>query len=139
MWVIPPEIGKVARQATEQSEEQTPLNIQLTKLAGFIGKIGFTIATLTFIVFTAKDLYSYLSVNEITDWHGWMAIARIVLKYFMMAVTLIVVAVPEGLPMSVTLSLALNMRRMLKPIIWYVKCMLVKQWGHYTVICRQNR
>ena len=39
------EIGKVARQATEQSEEETPLNIQLTKLAGFIGKIGFTIAT----------------------------------------------------------------------------------------------
>ena len=35
------EIGKVARQATEQSEEETPLNIQLTKLAGFIGKIGF--------------------------------------------------------------------------------------------------
>ena len=64
------EIGKVARQATEQSEEETPLNIQLTKLAGFIGKIGFTIATLTFIVFTAKDLYSYLNVNEITDWHG---------------------------------------------------------------------
>lgn len=54
------EIGKVARQATEQSQEQTPLNIQLTKLADFIGKIGFTIATLTFIIFTAKDLYGYL-------------------------------------------------------------------------------
>ena len=37
------EIGKVARQATEQSQEQTPLNIQLTKLADFIGKIGFTL------------------------------------------------------------------------------------------------
>lgn len=58
-----------------------------------------------------------------------MAIARIVLKYFMMAVTLIVVAVPEGLPMSVTLSLALNMRRMLKTNNLVRKCMLVKQWG----------
>ena len=53
-------------------------------------------------------------MNEITGWQQWVHIARIVLKYFMMAVTLIVVAVPEGLPMSVTLSLALNMRRMLK-------------------------
>ena len=129
------EIGKVARQATEQSEEETPLNIQLTKLAGFIGKIGFTIATLTFIVFTAKDLYSYLSVNEITDWHGWMAIARIVLKYFMMAVTLIVVAVPEGLPMSVTLSLALNMRRMLKTNNLVRKMHACETMGAITVIC----
>ena len=109
------EIGKVARQATEQSEEQTPLNIQLTKLANLIGKAGFTIAALTFIIFTSKDLYAYFTSGAYTgDWHSWLAIARIVLKYFMMAVTLIVVAVPEGLPMSVTLSLALNMRRMLK-------------------------
>lgn len=98
------EIGKVARQATEQSQEQTPLNLQLTKLANLIGKVGFTIATLTFVIFTAKDLYAYLSVTAVTDWHQWLEIARIVLKYFMMAVTLIVVAVPEGLPMSVTLS-----------------------------------
>ena len=46
------EIGKVARQATEQSQEQTPLNIQLSKLANLIGKVGFTIAALTFIIFT---------------------------------------------------------------------------------------
>ena len=47
----------------------------------------------------------------------------------MMAVTLIVVAVPEGLPMSVTLSLALNMRRMLEnEQLSTEKCMLVKQW-----------
>ena len=129
------EIGKVARQATEQNEEETPLNIQLTKLAGFIGKIGFTIATLTFIVFTAKDLYAYLSIHEITDWHGWMAVARIVLKYFMMAVTLIVVAVPEGLPMSVTLSLALNMRRMLKTNNLVRKMHACETMGAITVIC----
>ena len=87
------EIGKVARQATEQSEEQTPLNIQLTKLANLIGKAGFTIAALTFIIFTSKDLYAYFTSGAYTgDWHSWLEIARIVLKYFMMAVTLIVVA-----------------------------------------------
>ena len=129
------EIGKVARQATEQSQEQTPLNIQLTKLADFIGKIGFTIATLTFIIFTAKDLYGYLSMNEITGWQQWVHIARIVLKYFMMAVTLIVVAVPEGLPMSVTLSLALNMRRMLKTNNLVRKMHACETMGATTVIC----
>ena len=129
------EIGKVARQSTEQSQEQTPLNIQLTKLANLIGKAGFTIAALTFIIFTSKDLYQYLTVTEVTDWHQWLEIARIVLKYFMMAVTLIVVAVPEGLPMSVTLSLALNMRRMLKTNNLVRKMHACETMGAITVIC----
>ena len=129
------EIGKVATQATEQSGEETPLNIQLSKLAKFIEKVGFTIAILTFIIFTGKDLYQYLSVTSITGWHEWMHIARIVLKYFMMAVTLIVVAVPEGLPMSVTLSLALNMRRMLKTNNLVRKMHACETMGAITVIC----
>lgn len=129
------EIGKVARQATEQSQEQTPLNLQLTKLANLIGKVGFTIAALTFVIFTAKDLYVHLNNTTITDWHQWLEIARIVLKYFMMAVTLIVVAVPEGLPMSVTLSLALNMRRMLKTNNLVRKMHACETMGAITVIC----
>ena len=129
------EIGKVARQATEQSQEQTPLNIQLTKLANLIGKAGFTIAALTFVIFTTKDLYAYLQANDVTGWHQWLDIARIVLKYFMMAVTLIVVAVPEGLPMSVTLSLALNMRRMLKTNNLVRKMHACETMGAITVIC----
>ena len=129
------EIGKVATQATEQSNEETPLNIQLSKLAKFIEKVGFTIAILTFLIFTGKDLYQYLSVTSITGWHEWMHIARIVLKYFMMAVTLIVVAVPEGLPMSVTLSLALNMRRMLKTNNLVRKMHACETMGAITVIC----
>ena len=129
------EIGKVARQATEQSQEQTPLNIQLTKLANLIGKAGFTIAALTFIVFTTKDLYAYFQANDVTGWEQWLAVAQIVLKYFMMAVTLIVVAVPEGLPMSVTLSLALNMRRMLKTNNLVRKMHACETMGAITVIC----
>ena len=129
------EIGKVATQATEQSNEETPLNIQLSKLAKFIEKVGFTIAILTFLIFTGKDLYQYLSVTSVTGWEEWMHIARIVLKYFMMAVTLIVVAVPEGLPMSVTLSLALNMRRMLKTNNLVRKMHACETMGAITVIC----
>ena len=129
------EIGKVARQSTEQSGEPTPLNIQLTKLAKLIGKIGFTVAAATFIVFVSKDLYQYISANEISGWHHYMTIAQIVLKYFMMAVTLIVVAVPEGLPMSVTLSLALNMRRMLSTNNLVRKMHACETMGAITVIC----
>ena len=129
------EIGKVARQSTEQSGEPTPLNMQLTKLAKLIGKIGFTVAAATFIVFVSKDLYQYISANEISGWHHYMAIAQIVLKYFMMAVTLIVVAVPEGLPMNVTLSLALNMRRMLSTNNLVRKMHACETMGAITVIC----
>lgn len=129
------EIGKVARQSTEQNIEPTPLNIQLTKLAKLIGKIGFTVAGATFVIFVSKDLYHYISLNEITGWQQYMAIARIVLKYFMMAVTLIVVAVPEGLPMSVTLSLALNMRRMLSTNNLVRKMHASETMGAITVIC----
>lgn len=50
------EIGKVARQSTEQSTEPTPLNIQLTKLANLIGKIGFSVAGLAFAIFFIKDV-----------------------------------------------------------------------------------
>lgn len=129
------EIGKVARQSTEQSEEETPLNIQLTKLANLIGKVGFTIATLTFVIFTAKDLYVFFTTTDTIGWQQVLPIAQIVLKYFMMAVTLIVVAVPEGLPMSVTLSLALNMRRMLKTNNLVRKMHACETMGAINVIC----
>ena len=129
------EIGKVARQSTEQSDEKTPLNIQLEKLANLIGKVGFTIAILTFVIFTGKDLYAYFTANTVETWEQWLQVAQIVLKYFMMAVTLIVVAVPEGLPMSVTLSLALNMRRMLKTNNLVRKMHACETMGAITVIC----
>lgn len=130
------EIGKVARQSTEASEEETPLNKQLTRLASLIGKVGFTIAGITFVVFVARDLYSWFTLHgSIQDWHQGMEVVQIVLKYFMMAVTLIVVSVPEGLPMSVTLSLALNMRRMLATNNLVRKMHACETMGAVTVIC----
>lgn len=129
------EIGQVARQSTEQSTEPTPLNIQLTKLANLIGKIGFTVAGLAFVVFFTKDVLFYYDFKTLNDWHDWLPVLERTLKYFMMAVTLIVVAVPEGLPMSVTLSLALNMRRMLATNNLVRKMHACETMGAITVIC----
>lgn len=129
------EIGKVARQSTEQSTEPTPLNIQLTKLANLIGKIGFTVAGLAFLIFFIKDIVLYFDFGALNGWHDWLPVLERTLKYFMMAVTLIVVAVPEGLPMSVTLSLALNMRRMLATNNLVRKMHACETMGAITVIC----
>lgn len=129
------EIGKVARQSTEQNVEPTPLNIQLKKLAGLIGKIGFTVAGLAFLIFFIKDVLLYFDFGALNTWQDWMPVLERTLKYFMMAVTLIVVAVPEGLPMSVTLSLALNMRRMLATNNLVRKMHACETMGAITVIC----
>lgn len=129
------EIGKVARRSTEQSTELTPLNIQLTKLANLIGKIGFSVAGLAFLIFFVKDValvYDFASFHTFRD---WLPALQATLQYFMMAVTLIVVAVPEGLPMSVTLSLALNMRRMLSTNNLVRKMHACETMGAITVIC----
>ena len=129
------EIGKVARQSTEDNLEPTPLNIQLTKLANLIGKIGFTVAGLAFLIFFVKDVLLFFDFGSLNGWHEWLPVFERTLKYFMMAVTLIVVAVPEGLPMSVTLSLALNMRRMLSTNNLVRKMHACETMGAITVIC----
>lgn len=129
------EIGKVARQSTEQNTEPTPLNIQLTKLANLIGKIGFSVAGLAFAIFFIKDVVLEYPFSTFHTFADWLPALKATLQYFMMAVTLIVVAVPEGLPMSVTLSLALNMRRMLSTNNLVRKMHACETMGAITVIC----
>lgn len=129
------EIGKVARQSTEQNTEPTPLNIQLTKLANLIGKIGFSVAGLAFAIFFIKDVLLHYDFSSFHTFADWLPALKATLQYFMMAVTLIVVAVPEGLPMSVTLSLALNMRRMLSTNNLVRKMHACETMGAITVIC----
>ena len=125
------EIGKVARQATEFTVIKTPLNIQLDRLAKLISKVGSAISILAFLAFLVHDI--------LTEplWHSnnYVGMAEVVLRYFMMAVTLIVMAVPEGLPMAVTLALALNMRRMLKSNNLVRKLTASETMGAVTVIC----
>ena len=129
------EIGKVARQSTEQTTEPTPLNIQLTRLANLIGKIGFTAAGLAFAIFFVKDVLLHYDFSTFHTFNDWLPALKQTLQYFMMAVTLIVVAVPEGLPMSVTLSLALNMRRMLSTNNLVRKMHACETMGAITTIC----
>ena len=92
--------GKVYEGSQIESDVETPLQIQLKGLAGVISKAGYTIAGVTFIALTVKFLLS----DSFPGMPAMDIIAHI-LNYFMVAVTLIVVSVPEGLPMSVTLSL----------------------------------
>ena len=122
------EIGKVARQATKLTGEATPLNRQLERLAKVISKIAFTVAIVAFVAMTAHELLTI-------DRPSWLDIAEIMVKNFMMAVALIVMAVPEGLPMAVTLSLALNMRRMLKTNNLVRKMHACETMGAINVIC----
>lgn len=129
------EIGKVARQSVERNTEPTPLNIQLTKLADLIGKVGFSAASVAFLLFFIKDVALAYDFSSLHTFHDWLPALRDTLRYFMMAVTLIVVAVPEGLPMSVTLSLALNMRRMLSTNNLVRKMHACETMGAITVIC----
>lgn len=126
------EIGKVARNSSEITHTQTPLDTQLAKLAKLISVVGSAVAVAAFIIFLIHDIL----VNDAV-WHGtdYFKMAEVVLQYFMMAVTLIVMAVPEGLPMAVTLSLALNMRRMLKSNNLVRKLHACETMGAVTVIC----
>ena len=124
------EFGKVAEQSTVESEEETPLNLQLGRLSKLIGRAGISLAVLTFVALLVKGfLFGGLLEAD------WITIAERVLQYFMVAVTLIVVAVPEGLPMSVTLSLAVNMRRMLKTNNLVRKMHACETMGAITAIC----
>jgi len=125
------EIGKVARKSTELTAVKTPLNQQLDRLAKLISKVGFGVAFTAFAVFLAHDIFT----NPLWQGQDYMRMAEVVLRYFMMAVTLLVMAVPEGLPMAVTLSLALNMRRMLKSNNLVRKLHACETMGAVTVIC----
>lgn len=126
------EIGHVARSSNEKTGVKTPLNMQLERLAKLISKAGITVAVAAFVLFVLHNI-----ITNYDLWHSdnYIGIIEVVLKYFMMAVTLIVMAVPEGLPMAVTLALALNMRRMLKSNNLVRKLHACETMGAVNVIC----
>jgi Ca2+-transporting ATPase len=122
------EYGKVYEGSQIDSSVETPLNKQLDRLADLITKTSYAIA----ILIIAGRLLVYLHGLEVFD---WISFGGYLLKTIMIAVTVIVVAVPEGLPMSVTLSLALSMKRMLSTNNLVRKMHACETMGAATVIC----
>ena len=122
------EYGKVNQGAQIESGIDTPLQMQLKRLAGVISKFGYAAAAITFLLLSVK---TFLYADSLSV----MGIVSAMLHNFMIAVTLIVVSVPEGLPMSVTLSLALSMNRMLKTNNLVRKMHACETMGATTVIC----
>ena len=122
------ENGKVFTAAQIDNSERTPLNIQLDGLGNIITKISYGLAVLILVGRIALFMAG-------TDTFSWEAFIPHLLQTIMIAVTLIVVSVPEGLPMSVTLSLALSMRRMLKTNNLVRKMHACETMGATTVIC----
>lgn len=121
------ENGKVFVAAQIDNSVKTPLNEQLERLGSLITKLSYTIAIL--IIVGRISLYF---VNETFD---MLTFITYLLQTIMIAVTLVVVAVPEGLPMAVTLSLAYSMRRMLKTNNLVRKMHACETMGATTVIC----
>ena len=113
-----------------QSEEQTPLDRQLTRLSRLIGRLGILLSALIFCVMLGKAIFAGGLLES-----DWLTISQHVLQIFMVSVAIIVMAVPEGLPMSITLSLAMSMRRMLKTNNLVRKMHACETMGAVTVIC----
>ncbi len=125
------EYGKVYEGAQIDNSVETPLNQQLNKLADLITKASYAIAAFI-IIGRLVGYFVEVGGLQITD---WIAFGGYVLNTVMIAVTLIVVAVPEGLPMAITLSLALSMKRMLSTNNLVRKMHACETMGATTVIC----
>lgn len=124
------ELGRTAQQATEISTEPTPLNRQLSKLSLWISRVGIILASFVFLLLLTRSWI----MGEV-DWSLSLKTFNTILQFFMVAVTLIVAAVPEGLPMSVTLCLAYSMRRMMANQALVRKMHACETLGAASVIC----
>ncbi len=124
------EFGRVAEQSTIDSDERTPLSIQLEDLSRKIGRVGLTLSiTIAVVLLVKAAVWGGLFAS------GWLHAAGGILQIFMIAVAMIVMAMPEGLPMSITLSLALSMRRMLRTNNLVRRMHACETMGAATVIC----
>lgn len=124
------EYGKVYKQAQIDNKVKTPLNEQLDRLGGWISTISYIVA---FLILVGRVIVFFHELNGAP--FIWIEFLAYMLQSIMIAVTLIVVAVPEGLPMAVTLSLAYSMRKMLATNNLVRKMHACETMGAATVIC----
>ncbi|MCM1483039.1 MAG: calcium-translocating P-type ATPase, PMCA-type [Muribaculaceae bacterium] len=121
------ENGKVYESAQIDDSVKTPLSEQLDRLGALISRASYIIAAL---IVVGRIIMYFTEVQ-----FEWMSFMAYMLQSFMIAVTLVVVSVPEGLPMAVTLSLAYSMRRMLRTNNLVRKLHACETMGAVTVIC----
>ncbi len=124
------EAGRVTEQATVRNDEPTPLDRQLNRLAKVVGRVGIGVAVTIFCVMMFKSLFWGDLLSR-----PWFEILQQMLRVTMISLAIIVMAVPEGLPMSITISLAMSMRRMLKTNNLVRKMHACETMGAVTVIC----
>ena len=124
------EAGRVTEQATVRNDDPTPLDSQLERLSKWIGRAGIGLAAAIFCTMLAKALL----VEGLAEL-PWLDAAQRILHIFMVSVAIIVMAVPEGLPMAITLSLAMSMRRMLRTNNLVRRMHACETMGAVTVIC----
>ena len=124
------EAGRVTEQATVRHDAPTPLQCQLARLSRYIGWLGIVLSVGIFVLLLLKSFFTGALLAG-----GWLHALQQVLHIFMVSVALIVMAVPEGLPMSITLSLAMSMRRMLRTNNLVRRMHACETMGAVTVIC----
>eukprot|EP00835_Amoeboradix_gromovi_P003812 NODE_267_length_12253_cov_0.255718.p1 type:complete len:1034 gc:universal NODE_267_length_12253_cov_0.255718:6499-3398(-) len=122
--------GKIQQLLNDDQHTETPLQIQLSNLANLVGKIGFGAGILTFLVL----LIRYLSTGSHFD-DGANSILSHLAHFFIIGVTMVVVAVPEGLPLAVTISLAFSMFKMIEDKCFVRHLRASETMGQATVIC----
>ena len=123
------EAGKVFEASRIDNSVRTPLNEQLDRLGSFISVTSYVIGALVIV----GRIVMYLTENGMIS--DWMRFTTYLLQSLMLAVTLVVVSVPEGLPMAVTLSLAYSMRRMLRTDNLVRRMHACETMGAVTTIC----
>ncbi|XP_051117821.1 calcium-transporting ATPase 2, plasma membrane-type-like [Andrographis paniculata] len=125
--------GKLLATLSEGGEDETPLQVKLNGVATFIGKIGIVFALVTFAVLVQRIFASKWQAGMMLSWSGDDALE--LLEYFAIAVTIVVVAVPEGLPLAVTLSLAFAMKKMMNDKALVRHLAACETMGSATSIC----
>ncbi|KAK6125255.1 hypothetical protein DH2020_040999 [Rehmannia glutinosa] len=125
--------GKLLATLIEGGDDETPLQVKLNGVATIIGKIGLFFAIVTFAVLVQKMFGRKWHEGTTLKWSGDDAME--LLEYFAIAVTIVVVAVPEGLPLAVTLSLAFAMKKMMNDKALVRHLAACETMGSATNIC----
>ncbi|XP_022843778.1 calcium-transporting ATPase 2, plasma membrane-type-like [Olea europaea var. sylvestris] len=125
--------GKLMAILSEGGDDETPLQVKLNGVATIIGKIGLFFAVVTFAILVQKMIGRKWQEGTTLSWSGDEALQ--LLEYFATAVSLVVIAVPEGLPLAVTLSLAFAMRKMMNDKALVCHLSACETMGSATTIC----